>query len=287
MHTRPLIWLACTVAVIALGGCSILRSGGGRPTATQIGRMLPQGSTVDEIAYADLTADGRDEVLVAATVPGPSGRQPTAFVFAPGRGGRYAPALRRSVPGQGWLPIQVGRPGSNAPLVGVFAAPQGSRGYLGYIVVQQHDGVLQATLERFGLLAGQVRFVPEGLLESQGDVDVVYRRAESGWQSEELPNQYLPALPPDTVTVSYTIDEIRGPMIDSPRSIRVRVGQHLYLRRFGRGDPSRIFFSGARSSYKVGSDGVIEFLQPDQVEIHIEGPAYRGRTITILVRVEP
>jgi hypothetical protein len=88
VRTRLFIWLACAVAVIALGGCSFIRRGGGRPTATQIGRMLPQGSTVDEIAYGDLTADGHDEVLVAATVPGPSGRHPTAFVFAPGRGGR-------------------------------------------------------------------------------------------------------------------------------------------------------------------------------------------------------
>ncbi len=289
MLSRPAALIACAFLAVALGGCQVLRrSGGERPTATQIAEALPKGAAVDEIAYADLTGDGRDEVLVAATLPGQGDvKQATAYVFAQGRGGRYGPVLRRHVLGQDWLPIQVGRPGQGAPVVAVFSTREGSRGYLGFIVAQQHEGVLQVTLEREGIISGQIRFVPEGLLESQGDTDRIYRWVESRWQVEELPNQYLPPLPPETLTIPYTIDAVRGPMIQSPRSIRARVGQHIFLRRFGRGDPSRILFSGATSSYAVGPDGVVTLLQPDQIEIHIEGPAYSGRTLIMLLRIDP
>lgn len=281
---RPAVWLACAVLAVALGGCD--RSGGGRPSASQIAEALPQGSTVDEIAYADLTGDGRDEVLVAATVPGSGKRHHTAFVFG-ARGGRYAPVLRRPLAGQAWLPIQVGRPGGSAPPVAVFASREGLRGQLGFAVILQHDNTMQMMLERNNLLSGQVRFVPEGLLESEGDVDRIYRWLGSRWEIEELPNQYLPPLQANAVVIPYTIDAVRGALIETPRSLPAHVGQQVYPRRFGRGDPSRLFFSGATSSYSIGPDRVITLLQPDMLEIHIEGPAYSGRTITVLVRIGP
>jgi hypothetical protein len=37
----------------------------------------------------------------------------------------------------------------------------------------------------------------------------------------------------------------------------------------------------------MGQDGVIALRQPGQFEIHIEGPAYSGRTLVIAVRVAP
>lgn len=284
MPGRPVVWLLCAAFAAAFGGCG---GSGGRPTPSQIAQALPQGTTVDEVAYADLTGDGRDEVLVAATVPASDAPHHTAFVFGSARGGRYAPVLRRRMPGQGWLPIQVGRPGGSAPPVVVFGSREGLRGQLGFIVVLQHDGVVQAMLDRNSLLSGQVRFVPEGLLESEGDIDRIYRWLGSRWEVEEIPNQYLPPLQADAVIIPYTIDAVRGALIETPRSLRARVGQQVYPRRFGRGEPSRIFFSGATSSYAVGADRVISLLQPDTLEIHIEGPAYSGRTITVLVRIGP
>lgn len=280
---RPAVWFTCAVLAVALGGCD--RSGGGRPSASQIAKALPQGSTVDEIAYADLTGDGRDEVLVAATVPASDRRRHTAFVLD-ARGGR-APLLRQPLAGQAWLPIQVGRPGGNAPPVAVFASREGPRGQLGFVTVLQRDNVMRVMLERNNLLSGQVRFVPEGLLESEGDVDRIYRWNGSGWEVEELPDQYLPPLQPNAVIIPYRIDDVRGALIETPRSLPARVGQQVYPRRFGRGDPSRLFFTGATASYTVGPDRIITLLQPDTLEIHIEGPAYSGRTITVLVRISP
>ncbi|HET8679287.1 MAG TPA: hypothetical protein VFM39_04150 [bacterium] len=284
MAARPAVWLACALLAMALGGCD--RSGGGRPSASQIASALPQGSTVDEIAYADLTGDGREEVLVAATVQGSDRRRHTAFVLG-ARGGRYASVLRRPLAGQAWLPIQVGRPGESAAPVAVFASREGQRGQLGFAVALQHANTMQVMLERNNLLSGQVRFVPEGLLESEGDVDRIYRWLGSRWEIQELPNQYLPPLQANAVIIPYRIDEVRGALIDTPRSLPARVGQQVYPRRFGRGDPSRLFFTGATSSYSIGPDRVITLLQPDTLEIHIEGPAYSGRTITILVRIGP
>lgn len=283
MAARFAVWLTCAVLAVAFGGCD--RSGGGRPSASQVAKSLPQGSTVDEISYADLTGDGREEVLVAATVPGPDRRRHTAFVFD-ARGGR-APLLRRPLAGQAWLPIQVGRPGGNAPSVAVFASREGQRGQLGFVTVLQRDNVMRVILERNNLLSGQVRFVPEGLLESEGDVDRIYRWNGSGWDVQELPNQYLPPLQPNAVIIPYRIDDVRGALIETPRSLPARVGQQVYPRRVGRGDPSRVFFTGTISSYAVGPDRVITLLQPDTLEIHIEGPAYSGRTITVLVRIGP
>ncbi len=283
--SRSVVWLLCATAAVALGGCN--RSAGTRPTASQIAQALPQGATVDEIAYADLTGDGRDEVLVAATIPESGARHQTAFVFGSGRGGRYTSLLRRRVPGQSWMPIQVGRPGESAPPVAVFGTREGLRGHLGFVVVLQHDGVVQAMLERYRLLNGQIRFVPEGLMESEGDIDRIYRWQATRWETQELPNQYLPPLQANAVVIPYTIDAVRGALIQTPRSLRARVGQQVYPRRFGRGDPSRVFYSGATSSYAVGPDRVISLLQPDTLEIHIEGPAYSGRTITVLVRIDP
>lgn len=282
---RPTVWLACAALAVALGGCS--RSGDGRPTASQVAEALPAGSTVDEIAYADLTGDGRDEVLVAAMVPALGARHPTAVVLGPARGGRYTSMLRRRAPGQAWLPIQVGRPGGSAPPVAVFASREGLRGQLGFLAVMQYAGAMQVMLERRSLLNGQVRFVPEGLLESEGDIDRIYRWSGSRWDIEELPNQYLPPLQSNALIIPYTIDAVRGALIQTPRSLPARVGQQVYPRRFGRGEPSRIFFSAATSSYSVGPDRVISLLQPDTLEIHIEGPAYSGRTIMVVVRIGP
>jgi len=67
----------------------------------------------------------------------------------------------------------------------------------------------------------------------------------------------------------------------------MRVGQHLFFRRMDQGEPSRLMFSGGGSSYAIGPDGVITLLQPDLVEINIEGPAYSGRTATISLRIDP
>ncbi len=286
MPHRTMTLVACVCLGIALGGCQVRRAGGARPTPEQIAAALPKGATVNEIAYADLSEDGREEILVAATMPAP-GSRPAAFVLSPGRRGRISFVMQRMILGEEWLPIQIGRPGDGAPMAAVFASRSGSSGNVGFVVIQQRAGVLQVTLEQDGLLNGAVGFVPEGLLESRGDTDRLFRWAGSGWQAEDLASQYLPPLPPATVTIPYTINAVRGPMIESARSIRARVGQHVFLRRMDRGEPSRVLYSGSHASYSVGSYGVITLLQQDQIEIHIEGPAYSGRIATILVRIDP
>ncbi len=288
MLNRPAALLACVTLAVMLGGCGVLRrSGSARPTATQVASWLPGGAVVDEIAQADITGDGREEILVAATIPAGSGNQTVAIVFGLDRRGQYAPVVQRRVLGEAWQPIQVGRPTDEAPPAAVFASRGGVTGNLGYVVIQQRDGLLQVTLENSGLLNGGIRFVPEGLLESRGDTDRLYRWSASGWQPEDLDSQYVPPLPSETVTVPYTIDAVRGPKIESSREIRVRVGQHVFLRRTDRGEPSRIGVSGPPSAYSIGRDGVINLLEPDVLEIYIEGPANSGRTLTLSVTVEP
>ena len=288
MLQRPAALLACVILAVTLGGCQILRrSGPSRPTASEIASWLPAGTVVDAVAYADLTGDGRDELLVAATIPAGDGKQTLAVVYALDRRGQYAAAVQRRVAGEAWEPIQVGRPAEEAPPVVVFAVRGGSVGSLGYVVVQQRTGVLQVTLENHGLLNGGIRFVPEGLLESRGDVDRLYRWVDAGWQPEDLASQYVPLLPPETVTIPYFIDIVRGPMLEMSRDIRVRVGQHIFLRRTDRGEPSRISYSGTPSAYSVGPAGLITLLQSDTMEIYIEGPAYSGRTLTLSVRIDP
>lgn len=287
MPTRSLILLVCTVLALATGACTAFqRQGGGRPTSAQLGAGLPQGSTVDQVVYADLTGDGRDEALVAATVLDQAVRQLTAFVHSPDQRGRYSRILQRRLRGDAWLPIQVGRAGEGAPPAAVFSARDGNGGSLSYIVVQQHGRVLGVTMENAGLLNGSVRFVPEGLLESRGDTDRVLRWADATWQTEDLHSQYLPPLPAETVTIEYWVDAVRGPMTEAPRVVRARVGQHLFLRRMDRGDPSRVQVMGSGSSYAIRPDGVIALRYPDTFEIHIEGPAYSGRTLVLSVRVE-
>lgn len=287
MDSRFALLLVCASLVLTASACRSQQAGSERPTATQIASAIPKGASVDEIAYADLGGDGGEEALIAATIPAQDGKHATALVFArEGRGG-YAQAFQRRLSGELWLPIRVGRPSEGAPVVAVFASRSGSGGALGYIVVQQRGRLFQETLENSGLLNGNIRFISDGLLESRGDTDRLIRWTESGWQPEDLPSQYLPKLPPDTVTISYFIDLVRGPMIEIPRSIRARVGQHIFLHRTDRGDPSRILFSGPPSAYSVGPDGVITLLQPDVIEIHIEGPAYSGRTLSLQVRVDP
>ncbi|MBI3997774.1 MAG: hypothetical protein HY355_01985 [Armatimonadetes bacterium] len=267
------------------GGCQILRrSEVTRPTAGQVAGMLPKDVTIKEVAYADLDGDGREEVLVAAARAARA--QPIAFVLAPDDRGRYRPVLQRFVAGDGWLPVQTGRAGDNAPLVAVFAARGGSAGALSYIVVQHAQGGVQVTLEHSALIAGRIQFVPEGLLETAGDLDRLFRWSEGRWQAEDLFSQYLPPLPQGAVTIQYTVDPIRGPFIEGPRSMRLRVGQRIFFRRMDRGEPSRILFSGGARSLSVGPDGIVSLLQPDQIEITIEGPAYSGRTLTLSVRVD-
>jgi hypothetical protein len=252
-----------------------------------VASWLPGGAAVGEVASADLTGDGRDEVLVAWMSQAGAARQPIASVFTLDARGQHAQVFQRRIIGENWAPIQVGRPADGAPVAAVFSAWAGSEGTLAYVVVQQLAQQVQVTLENSGLFSGGIRFVSEGLLESRGDVDRLYRWSDSGWQAEDLGSQYVPALPPETTTVSYTIDAVRGPKIDVSREIRVRVGQHLFLHRDDRGEPSRIGFSGTPSAYSVGADGVITFLQPDVIEIYIEGPARSGRTLTLSVTVEP
>jgi hypothetical protein len=283
--TRPLALLVCTVLALAAGACTgFRRQGDGRPTSAQLGAGLPQGSTVDQVVYADLTGDGRDEALVATTVPNQAVRQLTAFVFSPDRRGRYRQILQRRLRGDAWLPIQVGRAGEGAPLAAVFSARGGRAVSLSYVVVQQHGRAVAVTMENAGLLTGAVRFVPEGLLESHGDTDRVLRWADATWQTEDLYSQYLPPLPAGTITIAYTVDAVRGPMTDTPRVVRARVGQHLFLRRMDRGDPSRVQVMGAASV--IRPDGIINLQHPDTFEIHIEGPAHSGRTLILSIRVE-
>lgn len=287
MPTRSLILLVCMVLALAAGACTgFRRQGDGRPTSAQLGAGLPQGSTVDQVVYADLTGDGRDEALVAATVLNQAVRQLTAFVFSPDQRGRYNRILQRRLRGDAWLPIQVGRAGEGAPPAAVFSARGGNGTSLSYIVVQHHGRVVGVTMENAGLLNGSVRFVPEGLLESRGDTDRVLRWADATWQTEDLYSQYLPPLPAETVTIEYRVDAIRGPMTEAPRVVRARVGQHLFLRRMDRGDPSRVQVMGSGSSYAIRPDGIIDLQHPDTFEIHIEGPAHSGRTLILSVRVE-
>jgi hypothetical protein len=185
-----------------------------------------------------------------------------------------------------WLPVQVGRPGDGRPAA-VFAARGGSAAALSYIVVQQRGRAPQVTLENTGLLDGRVRFVPEGLLESHGDTDRLFRWTEAGWQPEDLGYQYVPPLPAGTEKIEYWVDAVRGPMTHAPRTLRLRAGQHLFLLRADRGPPGRVTLVGAPAVYTMGQDGVIALRQPGQFEIHIEGPAYSGRTLVIAVRVAP
>ncbi|MDI6773378.1 MAG: hypothetical protein QME77_12455 [bacterium] len=271
-----------------LAGCQAPRpSGTDRPQATQGPAWLPEGARSEEVVHADLTGDGRDEMIAAITFPDQDGKLPAAMVFTQGQGGRYTQILRRNVVGDFWLPIQIGRPAEEAPLVAVLAMRGGSGGYLGYIVVQQRSGGLGVALEQDGLFGGGIRFVPEGLLESRGDTDRLYRWGSAGWQAEDLGSQYLPPMPPGTVVISYTVDPARGPRAEGSRAIRARVGQHLFLRRMNRGEPSRIQFSGGADSISIQPDGLIALRQADQIEIHIEGPAYSGRTLTLVLRIDP
>ncbi|OFX26840.1 MAG: hypothetical protein A2Z07_01035 [Armatimonadetes bacterium RBG_16_67_12] len=287
MPTQFLVLLVCMALALATGACTAFqRQGDGRPSSAQLGAGLPQGSTVDQVVYADLTGDGRDEALVATTVPNQAVKQLTAFVFSPDRRGTYRRILQRRLRGDIWLPTLVGRAGEGAPLAAVFLARGGNAASLSYIVVQQHGRVVGVTMENASLLNGSVRFVPEGLLESRGDTDRLLRWADATWQTEDLYSQYLPPLPAETIPIAYTVDAIRGPMTETPRVVHARVGQHLFLRRMDRGDPSRVQIMGSGSSYAIRSDGVIYLQQPDTFEIHIEGPAYSGRTLILSVRVE-
>ncbi len=288
MRHRLRAAMVCLLLAAVLGGCQVLRpSGAGRPTASQIAALLPDGARVDEVVYADLTGDGRDEVIAAVTFSSQDSRQAAAVVLAADRGGRYAQVLRRNMGGESWLPIQIGRPAEGVPLAAVFATQAGSGAFLDYIVVQQHAGRLGVTLAQDGLFQGGVRFVPEGLLESRGNTDRVYRWGLTGWEAEDLGSQYLPPMPPGTVVISYTVDPVRGPRAEGPRAIRARVGQRLFLRRVDRGESSRIQFSGGADSITIQPDGLIVLRQVDQIEIYIEGPAYSGRTLTLLLRVDP
>lgn len=285
---RNRLGLVCLCLALSgiLAGCQAQRpSGAERPQATQGAAWLPEGARAEEVVHADLTGDGRDEVIAAITFPDQDDRPAAAVVFAPDKGGRYAQVLRRNM-GGGWLPIQIGRPADEAPLAAVFATQAGSGGFLDYIVVQQRAGVLGITLEQEGLFQGGVRFVPEGLLESRGDTDRLYRWGSAGWEAEDLGSQYLPPMPAGTVVISYTVNPARGPRAEGPRAIRARVGQHLFLRRLDRGEPSRIQFSGGADSISIQPDGLIALRQADQIEIHIEGPAYSGRTLTLLLRID-
>lgn len=274
------------MAVIALVTAACQRAPAGRPSKDQVASLLASGSVIREIVYADLNGDGQDEAYVATMTPGPDAHT-AAVVLAPDRRGRMAVAFQRRLAGDVWLPIQIGRTASEAPMVAVFAARAGSGANLSYLVIHHAKGVVQAGLDRSGLISGRIRFISEGLLETRGDLDRIYRWSEAGWQPEDLSSQYLPPLPPETTTIEYRIDPIRGPFIDSPRAVRMRVGQHLFFRRVDQGEPSRLIFSGDASSYAIGPDGLITLLRPDLVEIHIEGPAYSGRTVTISLRIDP
>ncbi|MDR7484383.1 MAG: hypothetical protein QN187_03560 [Armatimonadota bacterium] len=291
MSTRVVLVCCCAVAAVGLAGCRP-QERGETPTAAQILPLLPPGTAINEIAYADLTGDGRDEVLVAATVPASAAhagrdRVPTAFVFGVGPGGRLERLFQRRLAGETWEPIQIGRPSDDAPAAAVFAARGGSAGFLGYIVVQQRRRQVQVTAENHGLQAGRIRFIPEGLLETRSDIDRVYRWSQAGWQAEDLSSQYTPPLPAGTVTIEYFVDGVRGPWVVGGRSFRARVGQHLFLHRGDHGQPSRIVVAAGGASYEVTPEGMIRLLQADTLEIHIESPAYSGKTATITVSVEP
>jgi hypothetical protein len=288
VRARLIAVLLCTILGFAAAGCAPVRRGGsGVPPAGQFARDLPSGSTVDEVASADLDGDGRDEALVAATIPTQGASQLTALVFTADRRGAYTSVLRRRLRGDRWLPILVGRAGEGAPLAAVFSAQASREGSLAYLVVQRHGRTVAVTLEHTNLPHGRLRFVPEGLLESSGDTDRILRWADATWHREDLSSQYLPPLPADTITIAYTVDAIRGAMTETPRVVRARVGQHLFLRRMDRGDPSRVQVVGVDSSFTIRPDGIIVLRHPDTLEIHIESPAHSGRTLVLSVRVEP
>lgn len=285
---RSLVALAWMAVALSTGACAgVHRQADGRPTSEQLAAELPPGSAVDQVAFADLTGDGRDEALVAAAVPGQVHRSLTAFVLSADRRSRHTPVLRRRLRGDTWLPILVGRAGEGAPPAAVFSARGEGGAILSYIVVQRHGRALAVTMEHAGLPNGRVRFVPEGLIESSGDVERLLWWADATWHSEDLYSQYLPPLPVGTITIAYSVDAVRGPMTEAPRVVHARVGQHLFLRRMDRGDPSRVQVMGAGSSYTIRPDGVITLQHPDTIEIQIESPAHSGRTLSISVRVEP
>ena len=273
-------------AGIALLATACQQKAPGRLTAEEVAALLAKGTTVHQLVYADLNEDGREEAYVATMTPAPEPHT-AAVVLAPDGRGRMAIVFQRRLAGETWLPVQVGRTADGAPMVAVFSTRAGNVANLSYVVIQYARGIVQAGFDRAGLIGGRVRFVPDGLLETRGDLDRIYRWSDSGWQPEDLDSQYLPPLPPDTTTIEYRINPVRGPFIDSPRAVRMRVGQHLFFRRMDQGEPSRLMFSGGGSSYAVGPDGVITLLQPDLVEINIEGPAYSGRTATISLRIDP
>jgi hypothetical protein len=282
--------LVSGVLLLTLGGCQPRQPARvSRPTEAQVASVLPKGAEIDEIAYADLNGDGRDEVLVAATLPFPGSRlrTGTAVVLALDSHGQYTPAIAHSV-GEGWLPIQVARPAEHAPVAAVFATQSGSGAYLDFLVVQ-HEGLLQVTLEGSGILKGSIRFVPDGLLVTSGDVDWIYRWASHGWQREDLDSQYLPQLPPGTIVVPYMVDPARGARVLGPRFIRARVGQSLFLRRMNPGEPSRLALVGGVFSDSAvwRPDGSISLLKPDRFDIAIDSPAYSDRILRITVQVDP
>jgi hypothetical protein len=271
-----------------LSGCQAGRQAApATPSPQDVAELLPAGVHVAEVTAARLTGRDREEILVAAIDTSSTVRHPVAVILATDSRGRYAPVFQRRLTGDQWDPIQVGRPAASAPLVAVFSARDGSAGTLSYLVVQSRGGVLQVTLERTGLFDGVVRFVSDGLLEERGDVSRIYRWTDAGWQPTDLGSQYIPPLPPETLTIPYFVNQVRGPMVDGPTQLRVRVGQHLFLQRTDTGEPSRILYTGNPAAYTVGPDGVVTLLQPDVLQIHIESPAYSGRELILSVRIDP
>ena len=271
-------------AVVVASACQ--RDVGGRPTVERVAALLGSGVTVQAMVFADLNEDKQEEAYVSALTSAPDPHT-LAAVLAPDARGRLAVVFQRRLAGETWLPAQIGRTADSAPMVAVFSTRGGSTANLSYIVVHYGRGIVQAGLDRVGLIGGRVRFIPDGLLETRGDVDRIYRWSEAGWQPEDLDSQYLPPLPAETTTIEYRINPIRGPFVDSPRALRMRVGQYVFFRRMDQGEPSRLMFSGSSASYSIGPDGVMSLLQPDLVEINIEGPAYSGRTATISLRIDP
>jgi hypothetical protein len=287
MAVRAPLLVVCLGLAIAAAGCRTSQHAPpAKPDAAIVAPLLPQGATVIEIDQADVTGDGHDEVLVAALDTTGGGKRPLAVILTHKDRG-FAPSFQRRMVGESWDPIQMGKTGDEVPLAVVFSTRTGGAGAFNYIVVQQVADVTQVTLERSGLFAGSIRFLNHGLLESRGDVDRVYRWSESGWQPEDLGSQYQPPLPAETITIAYSVNTVRGPVIDGPREVRARVGQHIFLYRTDTGEPSRILFTGTPSAYSVTPDGLISLLQPDVIEIHIESPAYSGREMIISVRIDP
>lgn len=87
--------------------------------------------------------------------------------------------------------------------------------------------------------------------------------------------------------IPYTVDAIRGPMITRSHSIRARVGQHVFLRRMDRGEPSRIWYASEVDSYDEASNGLIRLLRPGIMEIFIESPAYSEKTLVLSIQIDP